>query len=221
LIDFKFSKVFSSSDLQQNIDRLSFWQADRLLEEDIENTQDLATKEIPGLLIRTRLGTQRILQWVDQALLCSQIEHPEQIQLLKQAGIHTACDLLDIYRTKDKGLPHIMQSLEPLQPSDNKPLMITPFMLENVIIALERGPNLPYIRTYWENTRTTKSRAHVLSGLQLDDQGRVGEGDTRPAVSSSALQRQENITAIAQAECDQAASADTLPKEQQNFPEKS
>jgi tetratricopeptide (TPR) repeat protein len=50
----------------QGLDR---WNSKRLMEEGIENVQHLATADIIELLLRTRFPPERIVDWIDQALL--------------------------------------------------------------------------------------------------------------------------------------------------------
>lgn len=169
------SKLFQPSDLQEKIDGLNFWQADRLSEEGIESIQDLAMREIPNLLIGTRFDTPHLLYWVDQALLCNQVG--EQLVLFKRAFILTATDLLDLER--QKGLDGILKSIQDAQVGLRADLSSTPktggserldtnitlSMLENIVGALKSGPNLPYVREYWKNTRTPQKRAARLTEM--------------------------------------------------------
>jgi hypothetical protein len=84
-------KVFGVSDLYA-IKGLNFWQIDRLMDDGVENIQNLATRDVSQLLVRTRFDTQRLLDWVDQALLIHYVG--ERIASFRRAGIYTATDFL-------------------------------------------------------------------------------------------------------------------------------
>jgi hypothetical protein len=168
--------IFKPSNLQQQIDGLNFWQADRLFEEGIESVQDLAMKEIPHLLIQTRFDTHLLLYWVDQALLCNQVG--EDVKFFKAAYIKTASDLLHLVEN-GQGLEGVLQAVDDAQPQARTEANatanpehagpakghITRAMLENVVGGLQNGPNLSYIRAYWKNTSTPESRARKLEVL--------------------------------------------------------
>lgn len=51
------------------IDGLSVWHEARLDEEDIENVPNLATADIADLMLSTKIVPNRIIDWVDQAIL--------------------------------------------------------------------------------------------------------------------------------------------------------
>lgn len=164
-------RLFKPPELQEQIDGLSYWQVDRLSEEDIVSVTDLATKEtIPSLLIRTSFDTPRLLHWVDQALLCSVLCDNDGI--FKAAHIFTASDLLGLH--EEFGVEGILVSLndaKSLAGSENASRMMVPTeaMLTNVIFALSHNrPNLPYIREYWANTDTPQERMSVLRRLYTE-----------------------------------------------------
>jgi len=117
---------FAPSDLQRKITGMSFWQADRLAEEGIESVQDLAMKDIPDLLIRTRFDPALIFSWVDHALLWNQAGVQSLSQAVEQK---LSKDLLDI--------------------DQSQPPPLSRSMLENIINGLRHGPNLRYVRNYW------------------------------------------------------------------------
>jgi hypothetical protein len=166
-----FSKLFKPSELQEKIDGLSFWQADRLFEEGIESIQDLSMKEIPDLLISTRFDTPHLLYWVDQALLCNQVGG--DIEVFKNAYIRTASNLLDLDKTKS--LQNVWKSLhsEPDVTSTGSNTEPSPVIkgniplqkLENAILSIKNGPNIPYVQEYWRNTNSPKRRADKLAEI--------------------------------------------------------
>lgn len=156
------SKVFQPSDLQDKIDGLNFWQADRLFDEGVESVEDLATKEIPALLVRTRFGTPHLIDWVDQALLCIQVG--DQVKLFRKAFIRTATDVLELMG-EERGAEGVWQSIKDAA-SDTNDAAESPIslpMLLNVVGALRHGPNLVFVQQYWENTKTLEKRSEALA----------------------------------------------------------
>jgi hypothetical protein len=145
-----YTKLFQQSDLQK-LGGMNFWQSDRLFDEGIESIQDLAMKDIPSLLISTRFDTSHTLYWVDQALLSNQVGN--HMHLFENAFIKTASDLLaiknelcleNIYKPINgiKNEPHA-SSEENNSSFEQTNEIITREMVENILIAIKNGPNLP------------------------------------------------------------------------------
>ena len=65
------------SDLPLNkLDGLTIWHATRLEEEDIENAHNMANADIIAMLVNTKMPPERIVDWVDQAILYSCVGAP-------------------------------------------------------------------------------------------------------------------------------------------------
>lgn len=80
------------------IQGLNIWHQARLAEEGIENVQNLAESDIVDLIIYTRLGVRRLLDWIDQALLC--IHTGDDFVTYQNAGIHTATEFVSVYEAR-------------------------------------------------------------------------------------------------------------------------
>lgn len=81
------------------LDGLTVWHASRFEEEDLENIPGMATADIMELMIRTRFSPDRIVEWVDQAILLSQLldsttGDKNLTGKLKKNGIRTATGLI-------------------------------------------------------------------------------------------------------------------------------
>jgi hypothetical protein len=84
------------------LDGLTVWHEARLEEEDIENVPNMATADIVSLLVCTRIAPDRIVDWVDQAVLLTYLgpcqtrdpRHGGVRQTLARQGIRTASALL-------------------------------------------------------------------------------------------------------------------------------
>jgi hypothetical protein len=105
------SDIFTPSALQQEIDGLNFWQADRLFDEGIESIRNLAVEPIPDLLVNTRFDTPRLVDWIDQALLRTQVGQVLPIECFRAIGVKTASDLLDIWEAGEERQKTLVQTL--------------------------------------------------------------------------------------------------------------
>jgi len=77
------------------IQGLSIWDQGRLAEEGIDNVQNLATSDVVGLIVNTRLSVMSLLNWVDQAILI--IHANKSYKTLRDADILMATDFEAIY----------------------------------------------------------------------------------------------------------------------------
>ncbi len=83
------------------LDGLTVWHETRLEEEDIENVQNMATADIVDLLVNTRIPAPRLIDWIDQAILLTQLGPDEARdddgrarRHLARHGVRTASALL-------------------------------------------------------------------------------------------------------------------------------
>ncbi|MFK7892878.1 MAG: hypothetical protein AB8B63_18840 [Granulosicoccus sp.] len=78
------------------LDGLTVWHQTRLEEEDVENTFNMANADIIDLLVNTKIPPERIVDWVDQAILYSVISQHDKSayqgikHALSRCGIRTA-----------------------------------------------------------------------------------------------------------------------------------
>jgi hypothetical protein len=106
IIQTAFSKTISrihlksmESDLPlSDLDGLTVWHEARLEEEDIENIPNMATTDLVELLITTRFPPERIIDWVDQAILYTQLGAKNKgfRDMLRLQGIRTATSFLEV-----------------------------------------------------------------------------------------------------------------------------
>ncbi len=100
------------SDLPLNdLDGLTIWHQTRLEEEDIENAYNMANADIIALLVNTKMPPERIVDWVDQAILYSCLPPanrngtPDEANLrtrLLRLGIGNASALKAVVRMVDE-----------------------------------------------------------------------------------------------------------------------
>jgi hypothetical protein len=106
IIQTAFSKTISfiklksmESDLPlSDLDGLTVWHEARLQEEDIENIPNMATTDLVELFINTRFPAERIIDWVDQAILYTQLgaQNKGFRDVLRLQGIRTATSFLEV-----------------------------------------------------------------------------------------------------------------------------
>src|SRR5215471_14789918 len=87
----------------RDLDGLTVWHEARFEEEDIENIPNMATADLVDLFINTRFPADRIIDWVDQAILYTTLG-PEQDEdndgirkRLADFGIRDATSLVETY----------------------------------------------------------------------------------------------------------------------------
>ena len=91
-----------------DLDGLTVWHEARLEEEDVENIPNMATADLVDLLINTRFPPDRIIDWVDQAILYTHLGPPSNTsntpalrELLRAHGIRTATSLVEDYNRSE------------------------------------------------------------------------------------------------------------------------
>jgi hypothetical protein len=90
-----------------DLDGLTVWHESRLEEQDIENIPNMASAEIVDLMIATRFPPDRIVDWVDQAILYTHLGPPQREadklngssrrESLRLQGIRTATSLIQAF----------------------------------------------------------------------------------------------------------------------------
>lgn len=91
-----------------DIEGLSIWHQGRLKQEGVENVQNLATADIPALIINTPFNVTEIVDWVDQAILLRHTSE-KQFKTFEEIGIICASDLLT-NTTNDKTLKNLVEA---------------------------------------------------------------------------------------------------------------
>ena len=127
------------------LDGLSVWHEARLDEEDIENVPNLATADIVELMLNTKIAPNRIIDWVDQAMLLMVLPPapengaPNWIgTVLRNNGIRTASALVAATRTHQGQTAAIIESF----PADVRTQVIS------LAAAVQIYPNYPMIQNW-------------------------------------------------------------------------
>lgn len=150
----KFGSVLPSLESRlpvSDLDGLTVWHESRLEEQDIENIPNMATAEIVDLMIATRFPPDRIIDWVDQAILYTHLgpsqgdseksDGSSRREKLRLHGIRTATCLIQAFekahRRQDEGAK-VTKLLEEASRSH----------ICSLIDAIETEPNLELIRNW-------------------------------------------------------------------------
>ena len=127
------------------LDGLSVWHEARLDEEDIENVPNLATADIVELMLNTKIAPNRIIDWVDQAMLLMVLPPapengaPNWIgTVLRNNGIRTASALVAATRTHQGQTAAIIESF----PADVRTQVIS------LAAAVQICPNYPMVQNW-------------------------------------------------------------------------
>ena len=131
------------------LDGLTVWHESRLEEEDIENVPNMATADVVDMLLNTRFPPDRIVDWVDQAILYTHLG-PSKVggrsdprrEALRSQGIRTASALIEAYnRSIDhKDLDEFEKILK--DPVSNR----SP--IRSLVDTMQTNPNLRLVQTW-------------------------------------------------------------------------
>ena len=91
-----------------HLDGLTIWHESRLEEEDVENIPNMATADVVDLVLHTQIPAERLIDWMDQAILYKALGPEVEPDLaktrrgkLRAQGIRTATQLVRVYRNAD------------------------------------------------------------------------------------------------------------------------
>ena len=132
-----------------DLDGLTVWHEARLEEEDIENIPNMATADLVDLMINTRFPPDRLIDWVDQAILYTHLgpatkkDEPGPREILRSHGIRTASSLIEVYdRSDEHGSTATLDKILDEKGSDG------PSRMQSLVDAVQTNPNLVLIQTW-------------------------------------------------------------------------
>lgn len=145
---------------------LSVWHEARLEEEDIENIPNMATADIAELMLTTRFPPDRIIDWVDEAILrtalgpdARQGGAPAARAILAAHGIRTASGLLTAHAQQND--PPVRAVFEKLLPAAAD----QPSPVRSLVLTLNTNPNLELIQR-WRGLLTEIEAAPPLTAAE-------------------------------------------------------
>ena len=141
-----------------DLDGLNVWHQTRLEEEDVESIPNMATVDIVDLLLNTRIPPERIIDWVDQAILYTHLSQYHDLKYrakLRAHGIRTASGLLYAYERSECQLDRpIFEAILPHEPDGRSPI-------RGIAMALFTNPNLCLIQA-WRGLTIASDEVAVL-----------------------------------------------------------
>jgi hypothetical protein len=127
-----------------DLDGLTIWHEARFEEEDIENIPNLATADVVELLLHTRIPPDRIVDWLDQAILYTALgaESPKSSKraVLRAQGIRNAVGLMEAYRKSI--VRDDTDALEKLLPGSGRSVIRT------LVDTVDTNPNLRLVEAW-------------------------------------------------------------------------
>lgn len=156
------------------LDGFNLWYEGRLLEEGVEDMQTLVTANLVDLLLHTRVPVERIIDWIDQAVLYLHLPPGDEPGTprarLRHYGIRTATDLLDAFDPKGRcwrvtGIDRVLN--DSTDPN-------APVVLDAVRATLRREPVLVHVRR-WKSYVDEYLRRGRSGGSVLAEEARYPE----------------------------------------------
>ena len=153
------------------LDGLNFWYEARLLEAGIEDMQNLATANIVDVVLNTRIPVGRLIDWLDQALLCIRLDERKDKRkdtggpraLLRSIGIRSATDFVVAVTDSDYGArfrKFIDSQFDEHAEGGNVEGDSVP-RSQAMLKSLEGEPNLMHVQAW----RSTRDPTHPLRSL--------------------------------------------------------
>jgi len=161
------------------LDGLTVWHEARLEEEDIENVPNMATTDIVELFLNTRVPPNRLIDWVDQAILYThlspagdekdraikQLEEQHRREL-RSLGVRTATSLVQL-PVQDPATRRVLESLK-----------LDPASLALVQEAIKSNDNFALVR------RWRCLNASSVSPSKRSTPAVIGNGHQLPTVTT-------------------------------------
>ncbi len=132
------TEAFSTPLPLTDVQGVHLWERDRLMTEGVTDLEALAHADLVETMIRARVPIERLIDWVDQALLILHLHRNEAgktaIDGLRQLGLRTATDVVDAAEGTEETVGKLRQALG--QP------------IEVLVAGLKKEPNFGTVR-HW------------------------------------------------------------------------
>jgi len=120
-----------------DLDGLTIWDQARLFEEGIEDLHGLVTANLVDVILRTRIPVDRLVDWLDQALLYLHVpaesDKRSPREELRALGIRTATDLERAWASTDQDAATVRQQLTETVAGDKRAGMaVIPMLLQSL-----------------------------------------------------------------------------------------
>ncbi len=153
-----------------DLDGLTVWHESRLEEEGIENIPNMAMADIVELMVQTRLPAEQIIDWVDQAILYTNLgPQPEKKkdgasprQRLRAQGIRTATSLQVSYERCTPGSDR--EAFEKVLSAPDGSAVRSP--MRSLVDTLTTNSNLELVRA-WKGLPESPDKPNKPAGPAL------------------------------------------------------
>lgn len=128
------------------LDGLTIWHEARLEEEDVENIPNMATVNVVDILLHTQIPAERLVSWIDQAILYSVLgPEPEQDEnsrasKLRKLGIRSATQIVDSWSASDSEKAALKEAL-----GENH--------VETLVRAVQLESNFSVVKAWRDSTK--------------------------------------------------------------------
>jgi hypothetical protein len=132
----------------EELDGLTVWHEARLEEEDIENVPNMATADVVDLMLQTQIPAERLVDWVDQAILYKVLGPDSDSESkstrrsrLRTGGIRTATQLVRVYAMSEGPERSALSALLRSESTNPLPVIVETIQIEAnwQLVAAWRG----------------------------------------------------------------------------------
>jgi hypothetical protein len=128
------------------LDGMTLWDQARLLEEGIDDLHALATANLVDLMLGTRVPVNRLVDWLDQALLLLHLPldrdgQPSARERLRVLGIRTATDLIRVCESTQPRSTRIRHHIGAV-------LDVDAAAVDAILSSLTGHPNLVHVQAF-------------------------------------------------------------------------
>ena len=152
------------------LDGINLYDRSRFMEEGIENVENLAHHNLIGLMLSTRISTNRLVDMFDQAILYLHLGlGPDDVagtrQELRAYGIRTATDMEAAFQAVDERDKRELQKFLMIlddEKADPKPLS----RVQTILDTLRDDDWMTYLRN-WRELSQQSTQTFTLKGVNL------------------------------------------------------
>ena len=146
------------------LEGLSIWHQGRLKQEGIENVQNLATADIPLLIIGTPFTVGQIIDWIDQGILMV-YANEDVYPMLDKTGIRCASDFITV-GNDDQKLTDLVDAIKIAMPE----AQINKQRLKTLHLAIQSATNIQATTNYrWQASLDAERRQIAATMTPFQD----------------------------------------------------
>jgi hypothetical protein len=152
------------------LDGINLYDRSRFMEEGIENIENLAHHNLIGLMLSTRISTNRLVDMFDQSILYLHLGlDPEEVtaarKQLRAYGIRTATDMEAAYQSaEERDSDELSKFLIILNNENAQPESLS--RVQTILDTLRDDDWMPYLRN-WRELSQRSTQTFTLKGVTL------------------------------------------------------